>query len=139
MGSECYPCRRISPGVILKSQLSYAKLNIMTIDINRPIPESYWVVPGRLLAGEYPGEPDEEPTRKRIDALIEAGFDTFIDLTKPHETWPYANILLEEIKIYEAEAAHLRFPIGDFGLPSPEQMNSILDAIDQKLQEGHKI
>lgn len=111
----------------------------MTPESYRPISESYWVVPGRLLAGEYPAEPDDEPTRKRIDALIEAGFDTFIDLTRPHETWPYLNILLDEIKVYEVEATHLRFPIGDFGLPSPEQMNSILDAIDQNLRERRKI
>ena len=111
----------------------------MMKQIDRPLPESYWVVPGRLLAGEYPGEPDEEITRKRIDALIEAGFDTFIDLTKSNETWPYADILLNEAKIYEVEATHLRFPIGDFGLPIPQQMNSILDAIDQNLQEGRKI
>ena len=25
----------------------------------RPIPESYWVLPGRLLAGEYPGARDQ--------------------------------------------------------------------------------
>jgi hypothetical protein len=111
----------------------------MMVNINRPIPESYWVLPGRFLAGEYPGEPNEELTRKRIDALIEAGFDLFIDLTKSNETWPYSNILLDEIKIYEAEAVHLRFPIGDFGLPAPQQMNSILDTIDQNLQEGRKI
>jgi len=111
----------------------------MMTDIDRPILESYWVLPGRLLAGEYPGEADEEQTRKRIDALIEAGFDLFIDLTTSHETWPYANILINEIKFYEVEATHLRFPIGDFGLPTPEKMNSILDAIDLNLQEGRKI
>ena len=108
-------------------------------DIDRPLPESYWVIPGRLLAGEYPGEPDEEITRKRIDALIEAGFDLFIDLTKPNETWPYLDILRAEVKIYEVEATHVRFPIGDFGLPTPQQMNSILDTIDKTLQEGRKI
>jgi predicted protein tyrosine phosphatase len=107
--------------------------------IDRPIPESYWVVPGRLLAGEYPGQFDEELTRKRVDALIEANFDLFIDLTQSNETWPYLDILLHEAKIYEVEATHLRFPIGDFGLPTPQQMNSILDTIDQNLQEGHKI
>jgi polymorphic toxin system DSP-PTPase phosphatase-like protein len=111
----------------------------MMTDIDRPIPESYWVVPGYLLAGEYPGELDEEITRKRIDALIEAGFDLFIDLTKSNETWPYLNILLDEVKIYEVEATHLRFPIGDFGLPTSQQMNSILDTIDQNLLEGRKI
>jgi len=106
---------------------------------HRPILESYWVLPGHLLAGEYPGELDEEHTRKRIDALIEAGFDMFIDLTKSDETWPYLNILHEEAKCYEVEVVHLRFPIGDFGLPTSQQMNSILDTIDQNVQAEHKI
>ena len=106
---------------------------------NRPLSESYWVVPGHFLAGEYPGLLEEELTRRRIAALIEAGFDTFIDLTKSNETWPYVNILLDEARIYGVEAAHFRFPIGDFGLPTSQQMNSILDTIDQNLQDGRKI
>lgn len=105
----------------------------------RLIPESYWVIESRLLAGEYPGLPDIELARKRIDALLEAGFDLFIDLTCPGETWPYTNILLEEARIYGLEVSHRRFPIGDFGLPAPGQMNSILDTIDEGLYAGHKI
>ena len=106
---------------------------------NRPIPESYWALPGRLLAGEYPGLSDEELTRKRIDALIKAGFDVFIDLTQLHETVPYAGILREEAKTYEVDTKHQRFPIGDFGLPTIEQMNAILNAIEAGLDAGHKI
>ena len=49
------------------------------------------------------------------------------------------NVLLDEAKIYQVEAAHLRFPIGDFGLPTAYQMNSILDSIDQNLENGRKI
>ena len=111
----------------------------MMVNINRPLPESYWVLPGRLLAGEYPAEYDEAITRRRIDALIESGFDTLIDLTRPNETVSYTQILSEETKIYEVKVEHHRFPIGDFGLPAPHQMNSILDTIDQNLQEGRKI
>src|SRR5258705_1774834 len=99
-----------------------------------PIPESYWVEPGRLLAGEYPGQFDGEMTRKRIDALIQAGFNTFIDLTKPSETIAYVRILMDEAKLYEAEVKHQRFAIGDFGLPTPELMESILDMLDAELQ-----
>jgi len=106
---------------------------------SRPILESYWVEPGRLLAGEYPGHYDGELARKRIDALIEAGFDTFIDLTKPDESSPYFRILLEQSKAYDIQVKHHRFPIGDFGLPTPEQMTSILNTIDRELQAGRKI
>ena len=106
---------------------------------DRPIPESYWVEPGRLLAGEYPGHYDGEQARKRIDSLIEDGFDTFIDLTKPNESSPYFRILLEQSQAYDVHVKHHRFPIGDFGLPAPEQMKSILDTIDHALQAGRKI
>jgi hypothetical protein len=45
------------------------------MEMKRPLPESYWVVPGHLLAGEYPAVFEAEQTRQRIDALLEAGFD----------------------------------------------------------------
>lgn len=111
----------------------------MTKQEARPIPESYWVVPGRLLAGEYPGLSAEELTRKRIDTFIEDGFQTFVDLTRPGELAPYARILTEQAEAYGVEISHRRFPIGDFGLPTGEQMNVILDAIDDSLQAGQKI
>jgi Cyclin-dependent kinase inhibitor 3 (CDKN3) len=108
-------------------------------ELPRPIPESYWVEPGRFLAGEYPAKFEEEMTRKRLDALIETGFDTFIDLTNVNEMVPYENILLEQAKAYNMEVVHYRFPIGDFGLPTPERMNDILDKIDERLQAGRRI
>lgn len=118
---------------------SYATLAGMIADANRPISESYWVLPGRLLAGEYPAQYQEERTRQRIDALIEAGFDMFIDLTQPGETWPYVETLREEGKVYGVNVIHHRFPIGDFGLPTPDQMNAILHTLDEGLQAGRKI
>ena len=112
----------------------------MTMDNpNRPISESYWVEPGRLLAGEYPGDYDDEQARKRIAALVKAGFNTFIDLTKANEMSPYLNLLIELSQAYHVNVKHQRFPIRDFGLPTPEQMLSILDMIDAELQAGRKI
>ena len=66
-------------------------------------------------------------------------FDTFIDLTTVNEMVPYANILLEQVNAYNLEAVHHRFPIGDFGLPTPETMNDILNRIEESLQAGRKI
>jgi len=107
--------------------------------VNRPIPESYWVEPERLLAGEYPGQYDPEITRKRLDEFIQAGFNTFIDLTKPNETIAYLPLLLDEAKLYGVEVEYLRFPIGDFGLPTSELMTSILNTMDENLKAGRKI
>lgn len=105
----------------------------------RPISECYWVEPGRLLAGEYPGTGNDEVTRQRIEALIEAGLDVFIDLTRTGELPAYSQILFEEARAYNVKAIYQRFPIGDFGLPTPGQMKSILDTIEENLQAGRRI
>ena len=108
-------------------------------DNHLPIPEAYWVEPGRFLAGEYPGLFDSEQTRKRLDALLEAGIDTFIDLTRENENIPYETILKEQSRIYNRDAHYYRYAIGDFGLPTPELMKAILDKIDQSLQAGRRV
>jgi hypothetical protein len=97
------------------------------------------VEPGRFLAGEHPAKYDPELTRKRIDALIETGIDTFIDLTQAGETFPYQGILLEQARAYAVQVTHRRFAIGDYGLPTIEQMNEILDTIGESLRAGRKI
>lgn len=106
----------------------------------RPIPESYWVVPGRFLAGEYPAVPYlVERTRQRLDAFLSDGFDTFFDLTVAGETQPYEALLREEAGYYGLPVHYQRFPIGDFGLPKPAQMTAILDAIESALAAGRKL
>jgi len=105
----------------------------------RPLSESYWVEEGCFLAGEYPGQYNAEQTRRRLDALLEAGFNTFIDLTKPNENVSYLKILEEQSDAYGAEIEYQRFAIGDFGLPTPELMKSILDKIQESLQAGRKV
>ncbi len=101
-----------------------------------PIPESYWVEANRLLAGEYPGARDPETARRRMDAFLEAGVNTFINLTAEGELPSYEEILREQAKIYGVEPAHLRFPIPDFGVPSSKIMTAILDAVDEALAGG---
>jgi Swiss Army Knife protein, DSP-PTPase phosphatase domain len=107
--------------------------------LNRPIPESYWVEPGRFLAGEYPGYAGNEQLRRRIDSLLDSGIDTFIDLTDPEELPPYLPVLTEQARYYGTDIRHKRFSITDFGIPNPETMQAILDEIDSSLTAGHKI
>lgn len=104
-----------------------------------PIPESYWVEENRLLAGEYPGNYDLETARRRIDAFLEAGITTFINLTEARELPPYEEILAEEAKAYGIDVSHQRIPILDFRVPSSETMSAILDAIDESLGKGRRV
>ncbi len=105
----------------------------------RPIHHSYWVVPGRFLAGQYPGRFSEEHTRQRIDRFLSQGFDLFLDLTAENELRPYAPLLCEEAGYYQVDVEWERHPIGDFGLPTTAQMNALLNRIDAALDSGRKI
>lgn len=94
-----------------------------------PIPNSYWVRPGRLLAGEYPGIPARDSTAERIQRLLQAGVNTFIDLTAQDELESYVPLLPAD-----GSVEHRRWPIVDHDLPqSPDYMHRILDAIDAAL------
>jgi hypothetical protein len=61
--------------------------------LNRPLPNSYWVIPGRLLAGEYPIGGDYSDARGRLARFREAGVNHFIDLTEPGELPAYRHLL----------------------------------------------
>jgi protein tyrosine/serine phosphatase len=105
----------------------------------RPIPESYWVIPGILLAGAYPGEFDPDRTRFKLIQLLNEGMDTFINLTNEDELPDYRSILQEEAEQYDRDVNYERFSISDRGLPSIKKMRSILDAIDDAIQARHKL
>ena len=105
----------------------------------KPISESYWVIPDRMLVGECPGASHPEITRKRLEAFLGAGFNTFIDLTCEGETEDYKPFLREQAGYLGLAVECMRFPIGDYGLPTQKTMTAILDAIDSALDHGRKV
>jgi len=109
------------------------------MQLTRPIAESYWVVPGQILAGEYPATAySPERARQRLISLLKNGFDSFVDLTHPDEIPSYAPLLMQEATEFGLPVCYRRFPIGDYGLPSQEQMQAILVYLEQARQQGRK-
>jgi len=103
-----------------------------------PLPNSYWVVPERLLAGEHPSGPTESATLERLQRLLKAKIDCFIDLTEPGELAAYDGQLPGAAS--GDPVIYLRKPIRDHGLPeSREQMEEILDEMDSALAAGRRI
>lgn len=99
-----------------------------------PIPNSYWVRPGQLLAGEYPGSMSRADAMARLKKLLNAGITSFVDLTEEGELPVYDNLLREST---EQQVRYRRFGILDHGLPeSPAHMSKILDFIDAELAAG---
>ena len=48
----------------------------------RPHDNCYWLLPGRFLAGEYPGQVDPQRQVARLTALFEAGVRQVLDLSE---------------------------------------------------------
>jgi hypothetical protein len=91
--------------------------------VKPPIPNSYWVEPGRFLAGEHPAGNDLAATRRRIAALLEAGVRSFIDLTEPGEMESYRSLL-------PAHVAYESFGLPDHSVPATAQkMREVLAAL----------
>jgi hypothetical protein len=100
----------------------------------KPDPNTYWVVPDKLLAGEYPGARDPEEARRRLRRFLQAGVRHFVDLTKAGELEPYAKLLTEEAN---SKTTYERIPIRDVSVPEePKTVAQIIAAIDRGIAEG---
>lgn len=106
----------------------------------RPIAASYWVEPGRLLAGEYPAALDDDAARRKLRAFLAVGVDTFYNLTTSEDPLlPYADQLAEEAAAQELVVIHRSFTIRDLGVPSVADMTTILDTLDADLAAGRTV
>jgi hypothetical protein len=107
-----------------------------------PIPESYWVVPGVLLAGEYPYSWVEEEGRARLRAFLDAGIRLFVDLTEPRESGrlgalePYADALLEEAASRGVPVRVVRHPVRDMGVPGNGGLERIVEELEGAVARG---
>ena len=115
-------------------------MNERAVDAH-PIADSYWVTPGLLLAGEYPGARDEAEARRKLGVLLDAGVRHFVDLTEAGEynLRPYSPLVQQLAAEHGAEVTHSRLSIPDMGTPDRSRMLVILDAIDTALDAGRPV
>jgi protein-tyrosine phosphatase len=95
----------------------------------RPHANCYWLLPGRILAGEYPRNVDDASSRLKLRAILSAGVSRFVDLTEPHELEPYADLMQSEAARQGVTATHARHPVRDLWVPKAGAMRAILEAI----------
>jgi hypothetical protein len=104
--------------------------------MDRPLANSYWVVPGKLLAGEHPAGRVELPnggSRVRALELVAAGISCFVDLTEEGECVDYQRMLPPSV-------TYLRRSIRDQQVPRRvAHMRRIQDEIASALAAGHKV
>lgn len=107
-----------------------------------------YVLPGRLLAGSYPGDRSEPEHTAKVRCLISAGVDTFICLQEIEELrsrfTPYVGVA-RALAAHEGAAANgkeLEFwhcPIPDNHITSNEALEACLATIVEKLLEGRQV
>lgn len=111
-----------------------------------PYQNTYWVKPGSLLAGCYPGAPTPDLIPARLEALADAGVSVIISLMEstecysdgtPHVHYDEDFLLLTHNR--QIDAKWLHFPIPDYGVPTPRQILNILDSIDRAIEEGETV
>lgn len=138
----------------------------MEVDLNKsfvssgkvavPCDRSYWVVDHLLLAGAYPTEapdrvavPGEGPPYRyrwrspkvhpRLDAIIQSGARTFVNLIEANEQRFNGSKFLDYRRYVGKRCTYanfLQFPIKDNGVPDRRKMHQILDAMDSSIDAG---
>ena len=110
-----------------------------------PLPDTYWVLPGKLLAGPYAGSREVDKTQQRLAALLDVGVRRFINLTQVDEfgsagpVIPYERALYELAKQRDVDVSYHRLPIAEGCVPTPTRMRAILFTIYNGVASGETV
>ena len=111
-----------------------------------PVVHGYWVIPGRLLAGEYPNSTDLDRAPRKRQALLDAGVTSIVDLTELREPnlsgvrlEPYKDLLMAQAKDRGIKVKYARFAIPDNSVIHDEGYDDILAHIQSELDAGEVI
>jgi hypothetical protein len=111
---------------------------------NDPLIDTYWALPGKLLTGEYPGFEWESEKRRllaRLRWLLDAGVTFFVDLPpeNPGPSETYQSTLMNLASQYNQDIKYAAIPTSMRRLPGKKKTQSILDLMDQALEQGRTV
>lgn len=109
-----------------------------------PFTDTWWIEPGLVLGGRYPGGHDPAQMQQMLGALLDGGFRTVVNLQERSEdgregSAPYEAALAELADARGIDVELVHEPIRDHGVPSPHQARRILDAIDAACERSHRV
>jgi protein-tyrosine phosphatase len=111
-----------------------------------PFLRSYWVEPGRLLAGCYPGDKEPRDTTRKLTGLLDAGIRVVINLMEKNETdlqghsfVPYEQELEALAQERGIKIEMIRIPVRDKSVPAEKVMKRILSRIDAALAKDKPV
>jgi hypothetical protein len=107
---------------------------------------TYWVIPGLLMAGRWPGARAGQDTRHRIRQLLDSGIRTFVNLVPETESDAYNDLeqyraLADELAAERnLELKHHSMPMVDMSLmDDPGVLSETLTLIDKETGEGRGV
>ena len=102
----------------------------------RPHDNCYWLVPGRLLAGQHPGAGGLGEVGPTVAALLRTGIGQTLDLTEHRERLPdYGPAFDTGAAALGLLVRRLVVPIPDFSVPNPATMRRILAVLNAVLHD----
>ncbi len=109
-----------------------------------PFTRSYWVVPGKLLAGFFPGDRDPTVANSKLTSLFDCGVSHITNLMQederdPTRQRPFADYSSAWYTLGQTRSQPVTWdqrPIRDLGIPTVAQMVETLDSLDAVLAEG---
>jgi len=104
--------------------------------LRAPLPPTFWVEPGWLLAGPHPlrmpGLPHPEP----LMGLLTAGISAFVDLSEPLEVSGAAYCESFGKFFGGNEVRYFNVPFRDFSTPTFNEMRAVLDLLRTLQEQG---
>jgi ADP-ribosyl-[dinitrogen reductase] hydrolase len=98
---------------------------------------AWWVEPGGVLAGEYPGHPDPQRARAKLDLLVDAGIRTIVDLTTADDgLTPYDGALDAVATTRALELDRHRVGIPDLGTTDHATYDDLVARIRRAADRG---
>jgi len=111
-----------------------------------PFPRSYWVLPGKLLAGCYPGDTSTADAEEKLRGLLRCGVSHVVNLMESHEVdhqrkpfTAYDSLLRELAMPLGRNVVCTRHSIRDLSVPEVVAMGKLLDSIDAALANGNVV
>jgi len=108
------------------------------------LPErAFWIEPGRVIGGVYPGDANREVARRKLEALLDHCITAFLNLMEPDETSHDGSLFTSYEPIARALATQrgvalefARLEIVDQSTPSLARMREILAWLDDRIERG---
>ena len=101
---------------------------------------AWWVEPGRLLAGEYPGAKAPAKAERKVRLLMLNRVDSIVDLTTPLDGLAsYREAMETAARGTGRELRHFARPIPDMGVIDHDGYDRILARIRDEMDSGRVV